>query len=82
MAFSHSDYDEKEQDILAEDSMDPRLGLATTETLFRELIARFAILLDGRDISLQTKVDNALILAEMLGSLTIPEREYRTVDSY
>lgn len=49
----------------------PLLGLATTEELFRELIARF---------STQLMIDKALKLAEMLGELYAIDREYRTVD--
>lgn len=46
---------------------DPLLGLATTEVLLRELIARL------RD-------DRAIALAEMLGGLSAAQREYRPVD--
>lgn len=45
------------------------LGLATTEELLRELIARFSL------------NHNAVILAEMVGGLSMTEKEYRTVDS-
>lgn len=77
----HMDQD-REQLIEAYNPQAPHLGLATTEMLFRELICRFAIIGEGRHMGIQTKIDNALMLAEMLGTLTAPEREYRTVDSY
>jgi hypothetical protein len=52
------------------------LGLATTEQLFRELIVRLTIVSAS-----QTKaVERGLALAEMLGGLTAPEREYRTAE--
>lgn len=51
----------------------PLLGLATTEELIRELIARFTIP--------ATRVSEALRLAEMIGNLSAGEREYRTTDS-
>ena len=54
---------------------EPLLGLATTEELFREIITRFAML--GR---YPGPVERALVLAEMLGSLSAEDREYRTVD--
>jgi len=53
----------------------PLLGLATSEELIRELIVRFKINGDPGD------VDRALMLAEMVGQMSAPSREYRTVDS-
>lgn len=61
---------------------EPYLGLATTEELFRELIARFSVNADRNVIGNLNMVNRALVLAEMLGSLSGPDREYRTVDSY
>lgn len=63
---------------------EPRLGLATTEELFRELICRFKMTqYDNRASGLRTDVvaavDRALALAEMLGAMDKPSREYRTV---
>lgn len=58
----------------------PQLGLATTEELFREVIARLTIN-DYSAVQHQLDVDRALVLAEMLGGLCAVEREYRTVDS-
>jgi hypothetical protein len=52
------------------------LGLATTEELFREIIARFAML-----NRYPGPVERALVLAEMLGGLSATDREYRTVDT-
>lgn len=51
----------------------PLLGLATTEEMFREIIARFTTPTAG-------SVGRALLLAEMLGGLDANTREYRTVD--
>ena len=48
------------------------LGLATTEEIFRELIARFQ--------NSAWTVPDALKLAEMLGGLQAQDRDYRTVD--
>lgn len=58
------------------DGQEPLLGLATTEELFREIIARFAML-----ARYPGPVERALVLAEMLGGLSAEDREYRTVDS-
>jgi hypothetical protein len=57
--------------------MDKRsqLGLATTEELLRELIARFTI-----PTPTLIGVERALQLAEILGSLPPNKRNYRTVD--
>ena len=52
---------------------EPYLGLATTEQMFRELIARC------RALPIFT-FDRAITLAEMLGGMSASEREYRTVD--
>ena len=62
---------------------EPLLGLATTEQMFRELICRFKMeqFVPGvTSTTLAADFDRALILAEMLGGLSAPEREYRTVD--
>ena len=48
------------------------LGLATTEELFRELIARFRS---------YTDYDRAITIAEMLGGLSANDREYRPADA-
>jgi hypothetical protein len=52
---------------------EPLLGCATTEQLIRELIVRFTV--PG------TNVRHALVLAELVGSLSALDREYRTVSS-
>lgn len=62
---------------------DANLGLATTEDLMRELICRFKMtqyVSGGPSVSVHRAIDRALVLAEMLGNLDAPEREYRTVD--
>ena len=56
-------------------SDEPLLGLATTEELIRELIARFTV----PTLTL-IGVERALMMAEILGSLPPDERGYRTVD--
>lgn len=56
----------------------PNLGLATTEQLFREIIARFTIP-HFRDETSALKVNCALVLSEMLGSLSVFDKEYRTI---
>lgn len=53
----------------------PLLGLATTEELFRELMARFTT-----SQRVPGAVENALVLAEMLGGLGALDREYRTAE--
>ena len=61
-----------------------QLGLASTEQLMRELICRFRMEVYVPGISTATtglSVDRALALAEMLGGMGAPEREYRTVDA-
>jgi hypothetical protein len=65
----------------------PLLGLATTEELFREIIARFTTtgLSDTSVIFHATgtthlNVNRALLLAEMLGGLNALDREYRTAE--
>lgn len=65
----------------------PLLGLATTEELFREIIARFTTtgLSDTSVIFHATgmthlNVNRALILSEMLGGLGALDREYRTAE--
>lgn len=58
---------------------EPLLGLATTESLFRELITRFR---HTGDVSMTLlNIDRCIALAEMLGGMSAPEREYRTVES-
>lgn len=52
---------------------EPLLGLASTEDLFHELISRC------RRLPISS-FDQAIALAEMLGSMSAPEREYRTID--
>lgn len=69
-------------DIMSEQA---KLGLATTEELFRELICRFKMTQysntsTGIRIDVVQSVDRALELSEMLGGLAGYEREYRTVD--
>jgi hypothetical protein len=54
---------------------EPRLGLATTEQLLREVIARLFVVPGAPG-----DVWDALILAEMIGRMTANTREYRTVD--
>jgi hypothetical protein len=70
-------------DLTPGNASDPRLGLATNEQLFRELICRFKMEQHVPHASTETvhrSVDRALLLAEMLGGLDAPMREYRTVD--
>lgn len=57
---------------------EPMLGLASTEELMRELIARWKISAIAGE-STYANVDNALTLAEMLGRMDAETREYRTV---
>jgi hypothetical protein len=62
---------------LYEDNLDPKealLGLATTEAMLREVIARLLIHGDPKARF------RATALAEALGSLTDDERGFRTVD--
>lgn len=54
-------------------NFEPNLGCATTEELFRELIARCG----SQNVLAFTR---AIVLAEMLGSLDAQERDYRTID--
>jgi len=60
------------------------LGLASTEELFRELICRFEMtqydpgVLNPESVA---AVRRAIQLAEMLGGLDGPTRNYRTVDA-
>ncbi|MEY4932521.1 MAG: hypothetical protein RLZZ403_841 [Pseudomonadota bacterium] len=56
------------------------LGAATTEELLREVIARFSIPQEGFKMD-SGLVHRSLVLAEMIGSLSAYDREYRTVDS-
>lgn len=59
-----------------------QLGLATNEELMHELIARFKMntYLQGSAETHQASFERALVLAEMLGGMDAPTREYRTVD--
>lgn len=61
-------------------SDEPLLGLATTEELIRELICRNTVSYPFDQPGQFAATRRALILAEMLGGLGAPEREYRTVD--
>ncbi len=63
------------------DNDTPRLGLATNEELVRELICRFRLNCFGRITTDHRDIERALTLAEMLGGMDRPSREYRTVDS-
>lgn len=56
---------------------EPLLGLATTEELFREIIARFTTSLYSAG-----SMQRSLILAEMLGGLSATDREYRTAEPW
>jgi len=65
----------------------PLLGLATTEELFREIIARFTTTgLNNPEVLFHVtgmthlNVNRALILAEMLGGLSALDREYRPAE--
>ena len=62
--------------------LEARLGMATSEDLMRELITRFKMemYVDSSSVSTFGSVERALVLAEMLGGMSAPEREYRTVD--
>lgn len=55
------------------------LGMATTEEMMRELIVRFKMNMYGEHTKM-LDFERALVLAEMLGSMSALEREYRTVD--
>ena len=57
------------------------LGLASNEDMLRELICRFKLDSLGGDVGVLPRVERALTLAEMLGSMDTVEREYRTVDA-
>lgn len=70
-------------DLTPGNASDPRLGLATTEEMLRELICRFKMTQyepHGSNETVHRAVDRALVLAEMLGGMDAPTREYRTVD--
>lgn len=59
----------------------PHLGLATTEELLREVIARQRQF-GPHDVAGQYRgIDRIVVLSEMIGGMSAPEREYRTVDS-
>jgi len=63
--------------------MTPNLGLATNEDLMRELICRFKMEqfnAGAGTISINGAIERALTLSEMIGGMSAPEREYRTVD--
>jgi hypothetical protein len=68
----------QKEDETRQPPQEPLLGLATTEELMRELIVRFTAKFTIHDVI--GGVEKALVLAEMLGSLSSTEREYRTVD--
>jgi len=61
-------------------AQEPHLGWATSEDMMRELICRFKMTQYTDGIESFVAVERALVLAEMLGSMSAPEREYRTVD--
>lgn len=54
----------------------PNLGLASTEMLFRELIARLVT-----PTPTLRGVQRALVLAEMLGNLDAQDGEYQTIEA-
>jgi hypothetical protein len=56
------------------------LGLATTETLLRELMTRFKINAITSSVDNGLNINRALTLAILLGGLSEIEKEYRTVD--
>jgi hypothetical protein len=56
------------------------LGLATTEEMLRELICRFSGHRPHNPLGHREGINRCVTLAEMLGSLSTAEREYRTVD--
>lgn len=55
------------------------LGMATTEELFRELIARFTISGSSNNVEARLYIECAVVLAEMLGTLSVFDKEYKTV---
>ena len=55
-----------------------QLGLATTEELIRELIARFTVHYAHDEVGQRRNTERALMLAELLGGLAAVDREYRT----
>ena len=57
-----------------------KLGLATTEELFRELIARFAVHFPHNAVGSIYMIKRACDLSEMLGGLSSVDREYKTVN--
>jgi hypothetical protein len=65
---------------------EPLLGLATTEELLREVIARFTTTMTQTEVVFHAtgttygNVARALILAEMLGGLNALDREYRPAE--
>jgi hypothetical protein len=66
-------YVTNERDTMLREADSARLGLATTEEMIRELICRFKV-----DQTFSS-VERALVLAEMLGGMGAPDREYATV---
>jgi hypothetical protein len=65
---------------MADVELDPRLGVASTEDLLRELICRFKmdLFVPGSTETHSASVERAIVLAEMLGGMDAPTREYRT----
>ena len=62
-------------DVPDASAYEANLGLATTEDLLRELISRFTA-----PNPTFSGIRRALVLAEMLGTLSANESEYRPVD--
>ena len=63
--------------------MPANLGLVSNEEMMRELICRFKMEVynsGAGTISVNGSIDRALVLSEMLGGMSAPEREYSTVD--
>jgi hypothetical protein len=77
----HMDNDPRPHDFIHSVSDDgPRLGLATTEELYRELICRHRMEGGPHDSPGRAMgMNRALVLAEQLGGLSSTDREYRTV---
>lgn len=62
-------------------TQEPNLGLATTEQLIKELVSRLGTSLHG-EAGNGPACDRVYSLAFLLGSLSVSEREYRTVDNH
>jgi hypothetical protein len=60
---------------------DANLGLATTEQLYRELIARDSHVAPHDTLGNWRRIRRVGALSETLGGLDVSEREYRTVES-